>query len=155
MKNNRARLTAPLLRIVVAAVFILSGVTKLVQPYQNFLSVIQSYQVLSGWGAVAAARTVPWIEFIFGVFLLLGLWLRLSITALWMLSTVFAGIVVSALIRRLPIGDCGCFGGSFSLSPGQVLFLDAALWAAFAILMLFHNRVKVFSLDNRFENEKN
>lgn len=144
-----------LLRLAASAVFIVSGLTKLVQPYQNFLSVIQSYQVLGSGGAALAARLMPWVEFIFGVFLFLGLWLRLSAAILWVLNTVFIGVVLSALIRRLPIGDCGCFGGSFSLSPGQVLFLDAALWAAFAILMIFHKRAKAFSLDNRFEKRKN
>ncbi len=143
-----------LLRLVVASIFILSGVTKLTQPYQNFLSVIQSYQILSGGGAALAARVMPWVEFIFGVFLFLGLWLRLSASVLWMLNTVFIGVVASALIRRIPVGDCGCFGGSFSLSPSQVLFLDIGLWAAFAVLIVFHKRAVLFSLDNHFENLK-
>ena len=140
------------LRIVTGLVFVVSGFIKLMQPYQNFLVTIQSYEILSGTAAVMLAKTMPWAEFIVGVFLILGLWSRISILVLWVFNTVFIGVISSALIRRLPIQECGCFGDSFSLQPQQVLWLDIALWVVFMCMAAFFNYTRCFSLDRYFDS---
>ena len=140
------------LRIMTGFVFVASGFVKLMQSYQNFLVTIQSYEILSGAPAVALAKAMPWAEFLVGVFLILGLWSRLSILVLWAFNTVFIGVVGSALIRKLPIQECGCFGDSFSLQPQQTLWLDIILWFLFLWLAAYFDATRSFSLDRFFEN---
>ena len=139
------------LRIFAGSVFVASGFIKLMQPYQNFLAIIRSYEILSGSPAVALAKTMPWAEFVVGVFLVLGLWSRLSILVLWAFNTVFIGVVGSALVRRLPIQECGCFGDSFSLKPQQILWLDIALWLVFMFMAAYFDSARSFSLDRYFD----
>ena len=38
-----------ILRIVIGSIFLISGLGKLLSPYQNFLYVIQAYQLLPSW----------------------------------------------------------------------------------------------------------
>ncbi|PIU40008.1 MAG: hypothetical protein COT00_03985 [Candidatus Omnitrophica bacterium CG07_land_8_20_14_0_80_50_8] len=140
------------LRLSAGFVFAASGFIKLMQPTQNFLSAIQSYELLGGTPAVLLAKTMPWAEFIVGVFLIVGLWSRISILILWLFNTVFIGVVSYALIRRLPIQDCGCFGDSFSLPPQKILCLDIALWFVFLSLAAFFDRSKHYGLDKYFED---
>ena len=140
------------LRMAVGSVFVASGFVKLMQPTQNFLAVIQGYEILNGPAAVALAKAMPWAEFIVGVFLILGLWSRLSILVLWVFNTIFIGVVSSALIRKLPLQECGCFGDSFSLKPPQVLCLDVALWTLFLCMTAYFDATRSFGLDRFFEN---
>ena len=140
------------LRLAVGSVFAVSGFIKLMQPYQNFLAIIRSYELLSGSPAVALAKTMPWAEFVVGVFLILGFWSRISILVLWVFNTVFIGVISSALIRRLPIQECGCFGDSFSLQPQQVLWLDIALWVVFMCMAACFDYTQSCSLDSYFDS---
>ena len=133
------------------SVFVVSGFIKLMQPYQNFLVVIQSYEILNGASAVGWAKAMPWVEFLAGIFLMLGLWSRLSILVLWALNTIFIGVISSALIRRLPLQGCGCFGDSFSLPPQQVLWLDIVLWLVFMNMAASFDNTRNFSLDRYFD----
>lgn len=143
-----------LLRILAGGVFVVSGFIKLMQPYQNFLAAIQSYEILKGAAAEILAKSMPWGEFIVGIFLILGFWSRISILILWVFNTVFIGVIGSALFRRLPIQDCGCFGDSFSLQPQQTLGLDIVLWIVFMFLAAYFSCTQFFSLDNFFDNQR-
>ena len=140
------------LRILTGLLFVVSGFIKLMQPYQNFLATIQSYEILNSASAVLLARAMPWAEFIVGVFLILGLWSRISMLVLWGFNMVFIGAVGSALIRRLPIQKCGCFGDSFSLTLQQMLCLDIILWLVFMCMTAYFNYARRFSLDQYFDN---
>ena len=128
-----------------------SGFMKLMQPYQNFLLAVHSYQILIGMPAELFAKAMPWAELLFGLFLVLGLWSRLSLLILWGLNTLFIGVVAQAMIRRLPVHECGCFGESFSLPLVQVLLLDIVLWAVFLCLAAFYDYARSFSLDKKFD----
>ncbi len=139
------------LRIFVGAVFAVSGFLKLLQPYQNFLAVIQTYQVLPPAFATAAAIALPWAEFLLGVFLVLGLWTRPALACLWALNTSFIALLVSAIARRLPIQDCGCFGDWIHLSPQQTLGIDIVLWSIFALLWKRTEDASRMSLDSKMK----
>ena len=141
----------PILRAGVGFLFVASGYLKLIEPYQNFLAVIYNYQFVAGWAARGAAIAIPWAELVFGVFLLAGLWVRLAAGALWVLNTAFIGVISSALIRKLPVKDCGCFGHSaVSLPLEKVLMLDVALWFVFLFLFIAARSDFAWSLDRYF-----
>ena len=69
------------LRVLFGVFFMLVGGSKLFVPYQNFLYVIQSYQIFPPLIEELSARIVPWIEFFLGLFLVLGLWLKYVLMA--------------------------------------------------------------------------
>ena len=70
--------------------------------------------VLLQFGAVSLGV----VEFILGIYLLIGVHRRLTtiVTALFML--IFTAITVWIYIDN-PVADCGCFGDAITLTNGQ------------------------------------
>jgi uncharacterized membrane protein YphA (DoxX/SURF4 family) len=52
---------------------------------------------------------LPWLEFILGLFIILGILHRTSALFLAFLNVVFTLAILSVIIRGMEI-DCGCFG---------------------------------------------
>ena len=128
------------LRLVLSAMFVVSGFQKLVSPWQNFAAVIEQYKFLNGPAAAFFAQAMPWVEFLAGVLFLLGLWRVLSFSVLWALNTLFIGVLASALLRKLPIDSCGCFGEALKIPLPVMLSLDAVFWASFLVYFLLSRR---------------
>ena len=128
-----------------------SSLGKLLSPYQNFLYVIQAYQVLPSWAEVAAARIFPWLELITGVFVFLGFWMPWSVRGACVLFGIFLAVVGQALARSLPLENCGCFGEWVHLKPQMVFFMDGTSLLLTLILLRKAAQVKKFSLDSYFE----
>ena len=136
-----------LVRVALGAVFVVSGFQKLWMPAANFAAVIIKFEIIQGQPAAVLAQTLPWAEFIAGVFLILGLRTQLAVFILWAMNTVFIGILASAVWRKLPIQECGCFGEAISLSLPKMIAVDILLWALFLIFFLFSRRARTPSLD--------
>ncbi len=125
------------LRVFLGAVFVVSGFSKLIEPFANFLAVIHSTRMATGLPAQLLAVGIPWAELILGAFLITGLWTRISSFSLWVLNTAFMAVITWALVSGLPMKECGCFGESFfSFSLRQALLFDALLWVFFYFLWL-------------------
>ena len=137
------------LRVLLGSVFIVSGFQKLISPAQNFAAVIEKFNIVPAPAASAIAQVFPWFEFVLGVLFALGLWTRASLFLLWAMNTAFIGLLSSALARKLPIDECGCFGEAVTLSPKNMLAVDIGLWFLFLIFFFAHRRVKAPSLDER------
>ncbi len=138
------------LRILLGLLFTVVGAEKLISPYQNFLYVVQSYELFPlslTFLEEMTARILPWIEFLLGVFLLLGLWLKSVLRGFFILIGSFMVSVIQALIRKLPIDHCGCFGEMFSVSLPVILILDSFLLLCVLILMAKHKETSLLSLD--------
>jgi uncharacterized membrane protein YphA (DoxX/SURF4 family) len=135
------------LRLALGAVFIVSGFNKLAGLPENFAAAIEKYQIVPETVIPALSQAFPWLEFLAGVLFALGLWTRASLMALWAMNTAFIFILVSAVVRKLPIEQCGCFGEAIQLSPAQMIALDTALWALFLVFFISHRRVNAPSLD--------
>lgn len=140
-----------LLRIIIGSIFIFSGLGKLLSPYQNFLYVVQAYQLLPSGGEVLVARIFPWIELFVGLFVLLGLWTSWVLRAALVLFGILVVVVGQALIRGLPLESCGCFGEWLHLKPQTVIIMDSAsLWVT-SLLLRNISQTKKFSLDSYFD----
>lgn len=137
-------------RILIGCLFIVSGFEKLIGPYQNFLYVVQSYEFLPTLLEEIVARTLPWIELFLGVFLVVGLWLQWALRSIGVLIFLFILIVSQALLRKLPIDECGCFGGLISLPLYAVLIFDSTLFLLTGVLLKQEKRINIFSLDQYF-----
>ena len=93
------------------------------------------------------ARVMPWLEFVTGVFMALGLRLTVALPAVMAMLTVFIGVVGQALIRKLPIDECGCFGALISFPLHVVILLDGLLLVLTRMLAGRWDDVQKFSLD--------
>lgn len=90
---------------------------------------------------------MPWIEFVTGVFMTLGLRLNVVLPAVMAMLTTFIVVVGQALIRKLPIDECGCFGALVSFPLNVVILFDSLLLALTGILAAKRDDVQKFSLD--------
>lgn len=138
------------IRIIIGLFFVFSGFEKLVVPVENFQVVVESYKILNHDLAGVAALIMPWIELVAGVFTLLGLWLRVSLGVLCCMTITFIGVVGQAIVRALPINECGCFGESLSLPLPLVIVLDSTLCILIVILIKNLAKTSAFSLDSHF-----
>ena len=138
------------IRILIGCLFVVSGFEKLIGPYQNFLYVVQSYEFCPTIIEDIVARVLPWIELICGVFLITGLWLKWTLRSVLILFAMFICIVGQALLRGLPIDECGCFGSLISLPLAGVLVFDITMFFLTGLLMTKDKYVNSFSLDQYF-----
>ena len=121
-----------LLRLLVGGTFVLAGSLKIADPV-NFALAVANYRLLPYEATHLVAILLPWIEVVSGCCVLAGIWERAAAFIVASLVTLFAGAIVSALVRGLNI-DCGCFGttggshiGLKSLGIDAVLLLFASL----------------------------
>lgn len=139
-----------LIRSALGFLFIVSGFEKIISPAQNFLYVVQSYDMFSGLFDKAIVLSIPWIEFLTGVFLLSGLWLEISLKVLFILLSGFMIVVGQALARRLPVDECGCFGGLFSFPLPVVFVMDTTLLFLAGVVYHKIEQARCLSLDSYF-----
>jgi len=138
------------IRILLGCLFVVSGFEKLIGPYQNFLYVVQNYEFLPTLLEEIVARILPWSELFLGVFLVSGLWLKWTLRSTLTLIVMFILVVGQALLRKLPIDECGCFGGLISLPLTAVLIFDSTLLLLTGLLIKQKKHTSLFSLDQYF-----
>jgi uncharacterized membrane protein YphA (DoxX/SURF4 family) len=140
-----------ILRIIIGSIFLVSGLGKLLSPYQNFLYVVQAYQLLPSWGEVLTAQVFPWIELLVGFLVLTGLWTSWGLRGALILFGVFVVVLGQALIRGLQLESCGCFGSWVHLKPQTVIIMDSASLLLTCALLCKISQAKKFSLDAFFD----
>jgi uncharacterized membrane protein YphA (DoxX/SURF4 family) len=138
-------------RWLIGLLLVVSGFEKAVLPYQNFAYVIQAYEFFPPHLEIFAARMVPWVELIAGVFLIAGLWLKPVILLCRGLFLVFIVLIFQALVRRLPLDDCGCFGQLISLPPFATLVMDIVISVILLVMARKNTLTARLSLDRYFE----
>ncbi len=148
-RKSSRRWVAPVLRIAVGLVFVVSGLEKLLSPPANFLYVIRSYDVLPDGLARLTAVGFPWIEFLTGVFLVLGLETRFALAVALIMTMGFLGMVGQAMVRRLPLDSCGCFGDLISVPLPLIFLSDLGLAGVLAGLRRAREAASSWSLDRR------
>lgn len=112
--SKAVRVAAILIRVALGAIFVYAGYIKLRDPWELFALAISSYNILPLKGVEIVARTLPWIEVLIGLMLIVGFQLRIAATACSLLLLVFFSLMVRAYAKGMEI-SCGCFG------PGEVI----------------------------------
>lgn len=118
------------LRLVLAALFFYAGWVKLLQP-ADFVQDVLNYQWVEAPLALWIAVTLPPLEMLLAICLLVRTAALPACVLLGGLCTVFCLALLSAWVRGLDIA-CGCFGASAPVSYPQTLLRDLALIAAAA-----------------------
>jgi uncharacterized membrane protein YphA (DoxX/SURF4 family) len=133
---NRARLldaVGTLARVGLAAVWLVSGLLKAMDPDQTYVAV-RAYDVLPAVGVEVVAALLPWVELALGALLLAGVGTRLVAALSALLLVGFVAGVAQAWARGLSI-DCGCFGGGGAVEPGETTYVQELLRDAGFLLM--------------------
>ncbi len=104
----------------------------------RFTQDVANYQLVTAPLDAVAAYTVPWVEMVAGICLLLGLLRRGTLLVLAGLVTIFAVAIAWAWLKQLDIA-CGCHGGDAPIRYWSKVLEFAAYYAAFAGLWWLEN----------------
>ena len=102
-------------RMLIGGLFLYSGITKILQPLE-FARNIAAYEMLPLFANVLIAATLPWVECICGLLLVIGWKARSAALVIVGMMVVFLIALGSAMSRGLLI-DCGCFNVGVSEDP--------------------------------------
>lgn len=137
-----------ILRILIGALFVYSGFSKLIRPNEYFHAIIFEYQVVPFEFVPVVGLIVPWIEYIFGALFLVGLRTYWSGGIILGLAVAFQLILSQAILRELPLDNCGCFGAAFKLTLKQSFCFDSFL--VLTLIFLITKKSQIYSLDSFF-----
>ncbi len=140
-------------RILIGALFVYSGLSKLIQPIEYFEVAVAQYDLMPEKFIHVVSLIMPWIELIGGMFLLLGRRIPQAAGVLAALTGIFQMVLAQALLRHLPMDECGCFGGGFiHLTLYQSFALDTVL--VLILIQLSDTKDSRVSLDCLLSCEK-
>jgi uncharacterized membrane protein len=95
-----------ILRLVLSAIFLVSGVAKLIEP-QSFAVIIEAYGFVPELLVLPVALALPGLEILAAVGLLMGQ--RGSLELMTVLILIFMAVLAYGIYLGLDV-DCGCFG---------------------------------------------
>lgn len=98
---------ALIIRIGVGGFFIYASMSKIPYPAQ-FAEAIANYRLIPYWCLNAGAVLLPWIEFVCGLFLIIGFVSRASAVMIGLMLLLFNFMVLINMYRGAPI-TCGCY----------------------------------------------
>ncbi|HTD52109.1 MAG TPA: MauE/DoxX family redox-associated membrane protein [Thermoanaerobaculia bacterium] len=94
-------------QLALGAIFVAAAIPKILDP-PAFAHMIYNYKLAPGWAINALAITLPWVELLAGLALILGVWKREAAVLIGLLLLLFIASVGINLARGHAI-DCGCF----------------------------------------------
>jgi putative oxidoreductase len=97
-----------LLRVLLGAFFVYASLDKIASP-AGFAKAIYLWQVGGPVPSNLVAVTLPWVELLAGLLLLLGVWRHEAALVIALLLVIFLGAAASVLARGIDVQNCGCF----------------------------------------------
>jgi uncharacterized membrane protein YphA (DoxX/SURF4 family) len=104
------RLAAIVTRVLLGGLFIFASVPKILNPAE-FSRTVYYYRLLPAQAVNFIAITLPWVELLVGILLVIGLKVRGAAFVAAGSLVVFTVAMITALARGLNI-DCGCFSAA-------------------------------------------
>lgn len=94
-------------QIALGAIFLVAALPKIADP-PSFAHMIYNYRILPGGLINISALTMPWVELLAGLALILGVWVR---PARWIITLLLVTFMIAITINlgRGNAIDCGCF----------------------------------------------
>ncbi len=148
MKPRPLRIASDLCRVILAATFIVSGFTKVIDPWGTAIKIneylsIYGFEYLEPW-SMAFSIWLCGAEFMMGCMLLFKVRIRLiSIFAL--ASMCFFTLLTLLSATWIPVEDCGCFGEALKLTPWQTFFKNLVLLPLAWVVWYRYRRDKIFA----------
>jgi uncharacterized membrane protein YphA (DoxX/SURF4 family) len=123
--NRYARIAYHLSRLVLGGLFLYAGLVK-AGDVTTFARDVANYKILPySWNYLVAA-TLPYIEFLAGLLLIVNRRVRPAALVTGGLTVVFMLFLASVVARGLDI-DCGCFRPGGHTTAAQALWRDAGI----------------------------
>ena len=131
MRKTRVfKLIANVCRLILACTFILSGFTKVIDPWGTAMKVNEYLSIYGVESLQPASMAFSiWLcgaELMMGCMLLFKVRIRL-ISIFAVLSMLFFTALTLLSATLIPVEDCGCFGEALKLTPWQTFFKNLAL----------------------------
>jgi len=139
-------------RLALGGIFVYAGFSKLLLPNTNlwplfvlkfsitmnislFAQQVESYKMISPEASQVVAHTLPFVEIVLGLLLLVGWRLRIWAAAITAIMVGFLAVVTRAYLLHMDI-NCGCFGTPEKLT-GMTVVRDAAFVALALLTTVF------------------
>ena len=149
MRRTRAfKILANVCRLILACTFILSGFSKVIDPWGTALKVNEYLSIYGMEYLQPASMTFSiWLcgaELMMGCMLLLKVRIRLiSIFAL--VSMIFFTLLTLLSATLIPVEDCGCFGEALKLTPWETFAKNVALLPMAFVVWWRYRPDKIFA----------
>jgi len=125
-------------RLILGGVLLVAGALKVTDPYSSATSV-RAYQILPVDLANLLGFILPFAEVAIGIFLIVGIWVRLNALAGGALMIMFIIAIGQAWARGISL-DCGCFGKGGLLDTDELPVWNYTLEIARDIVLITRNR---------------
>jgi putative oxidoreductase len=133
--------TAFVLRICVGCFFIYASMSKIPYPAQ-FAEAAANYRLLPYWFLNLGAVILPWIEFVCGLFLVIGFLSRASAILIGFMLILFNIMVLINMYWGAPI-TCGCYD-TVGEPIGWKKIIENVLLLIFTIQIYYFDRLFMF-----------
>lgn len=149
-KSRGFKLLANVCRIVLACTFIVSGFTKVIDPWGTSMK-INEYLTMYGFSYLEPASMVfsIWLcgaELMMGCMLLFKVRIRL-ISIFAVISMIFFTLLTLLSATLIPVEDCGCFGDALKLTPWQTFYKNLALLPMAVVVWWRYRPDKIFAFN--------
>lgn len=146
-KDRLIKIVLTIARILFGITFLFSGFVKAVDPI-GFTYKIEDYLIsfqLTQFIPLALAFAVVLIivEFLVGLFILLGLYRKTS-TSLALLFILVMTPMTLYIALENPVADCGCFGDALVISNWATFYKNIVLLSFAILLFAYRNNIKPY-----------
>lgn len=143
-RNRFVKIITELSRIIVGATFLFSGFVKAVDPL-GFTYKIQDYLISFNLVelfplALPTAIVLVVVEFLIGVFLLLGIYRKPTVILAAVFMAFFLPLTLWIALKN-PVKDCGCFGDALIISNWETFYKNIVLGICAVVLLLYYKKI--------------
>jgi uncharacterized membrane protein YphA (DoxX/SURF4 family) len=93
--------------VLLGAVFVYASLDKIADP-AGFARIVYQWQVLGPVASNVVAVTLPGVELVAGLLLIVGVWKRDAAAVVAAMLVVFIAAAVFVLARGVDVDNCGC-----------------------------------------------
>lgn len=104
------------LRLLLGGFFVYASLDKIADP-AAFAKVVYQWQVAGPVPSNLVAVTLPWIELVAGLLLVVGVWRREAALVIAALLVAFVVAAASVMARGIDVTNCGCVSLAASETP--------------------------------------